>query len=53
MRMRLITLNRLTISYDSEFIIGYFDDKILDVKGFSFGFIDIGWWYDDILEGLK
>ena len=53
MRFRLLTIGRLTITFDSEFVIGYFDNKILDVKGYSIGFIYIGWWYDDIPEGLK
>ncbi len=51
--MRLLSLGRLTISFASPSIWGYFDHKILDVKGFSLGYLWFGWWYDDIPEGLK
>jgi len=51
--MRLLTIGRLTVGIAKPFLWGFFDHSILDVKGFSFGYLYYGWWYDDIPEGLK
>uniref|UniRef100_A0A6M3LSQ2 Uncharacterized protein n=1 Tax=viral metagenome TaxID=1070528 RepID=A0A6M3LSQ2_9ZZZZ len=46
-------MGRLSFRLESPFYFGYFDHKILDVKGLSLGWLTVGWWYDDIPEGLK
>lgn len=49
----MICLWRFSIKFQRSFWFGYYDHKILDVRGFIVGWIVFGWWYDDAPEGLK
>jgi hypothetical protein len=49
----MLCIGRFSIKLHSDYSFGYFDNKIMDVKGFSFGWVTFGWWYDDIPEGWK
>lgn len=49
----MINLGRFSIKFQRPFYFGYYDHKILDVRGLSLGWLVIGYWYDDIPEGLK
>jgi len=44
---------RFSLRIDNTFEFYFFDNTILDVIGFRFGFLTFGFWYDDTLEGLK
>jgi len=47
------SIGRLSFSVETPRSWGYFDNKLFDVKGVSLGWLVIGWWYDDVPEGLK
>jgi hypothetical protein len=49
----MICIGRFSIEWQYDNFIGKFDHKILDYKGISIGMLKIGYWYDDIPEGLK
>lgn len=44
---------RFSIRWNKDNFFGLFNNKILDYAGLSLGMLKLGFWYDDIPEGLK
>jgi hypothetical protein len=49
----MVCIGRFSIKFHKDFNVGIYDNLIMDVRGISLGYFSLGWWYDDIPEGLK